>query len=98
MTAGRQLTTTTAGYKTDQKWQFARQSDGSQELANVRSGLCADVNGGSTSAGATVIQWQCCGDSNQRWNVRQLPDAPSRSPRRAAACCSPRPPRPAEHS
>lgn len=73
-TAGRQLTTVTAGNKTNQKWQFVRQSDGSYELVNVRSGLCADVNGGSTSAGAAVIQWQCSGDSNQRWNVRRLPD------------------------
>ncbi|AJF68966.1 RICIN domain-containing protein [Streptomyces vietnamensis] len=73
-TAGRQLTTVTAGGKTNQKWQFVRQSDGSYELVNARSGLCADVNGGSTAAGAAIIQWQCSGDSNQRWNVRRLPD------------------------
>ncbi|MFH8840583.1 RICIN domain-containing protein [Streptomyces sp. NPDC017868] len=73
-TAGRQLTTTTAGNKTNQKWQFVRQTDGSYELVNVRSGMCADVNGGSTAAGAAIIQWQCSGDSNQRWNLRKLPD------------------------
>ncbi|WP_369148594.1 RICIN domain-containing protein [Streptomyces sp. R44] len=74
MTAGRQLTTVTAGNKSNQKWKFVRQSDGSYELVNVRSGMCADVNGGSTAGGAAIIQWQCSGDSNQRWNVRQLPD------------------------
>ncbi|MFF0425125.1 RICIN domain-containing protein [Streptomyces sp. NPDC004520] len=73
-TAGRQLTTTTAGNKTNQKWQFVRQTDGSYQLVNVRSGMCADVNGGSTAAGAAIIQWQCSGDSNQRWNLRKLPD------------------------
>ncbi|MEV7028585.1 RICIN domain-containing protein, partial [Kitasatospora sp. NPDC093558] len=31
--------------------------------------LCADVGGGSTAAGAQVIQWPCTGAANQRWTA-----------------------------
>ena len=42
---------------------------GSYQLVNVASGLCADVSGGSTEAGAKVIQWTCTGRANQRWRL-----------------------------
>lgn len=32
-----------------------------------------DVNGGSTSAGAAIIQWTCTGGTNQRWTVTAVP-------------------------
>lgn len=54
---------------TNQEWKFTRQTDGSYELVNVQSGLCADVEGGSTAEGAKVIQWACSGGSNQHWTV-----------------------------
>ncbi len=38
-------------------------------MVNQTSQLCMDVNGGSTSAGAAVIQWTCTGNTNQHWTV-----------------------------
>lgn len=51
---------------------FTRQPDGSYQIANGGSRLCMDVSGGSTSAGAAVIQWTCTGSANQRWVVTAL--------------------------
>lgn len=36
-------------------------------VSNVQSGLCLDVNGGSTANGAAVIVWSCHNGANQRW-------------------------------
>ncbi|MFC8764118.1 RICIN domain-containing protein, partial [Streptomyces sp. NPDC057193] len=66
---GTQLTTTALTGSNSQKWNFTAQSDGSYTVANVATGLCADVNAGSMSAGAAIIQWTCTGTTNQRWNV-----------------------------
>ncbi|MFF5785451.1 RICIN domain-containing protein, partial [Streptomyces sp. NPDC012693] len=66
---GTQLTTSALTGGNNQKWTFTAQSDGSYTLANVASGLCADVNAGSMSAGAAIIQWTCTGTTNQRWNI-----------------------------
>jgi hypothetical protein len=41
--------------------------DNSYFIENVNSGLFLDVNGGSTSAGAKVIQWTYNGNNNQKW-------------------------------
>ncbi len=38
------------------------------EIQSQESGLALDVSGGSTTNGATVIQWQSGGNSNQAWN------------------------------
>ncbi|WP_129309121.1 RICIN domain-containing protein [Streptomyces sp. L2] len=73
-TAGTQLITWTANGGANQRWRFTRQSDGSYELRNTESGLCADVAGGSTSPGAKVIQWTCTGGGNQHWTVQRLPN------------------------
>jgi hypothetical protein len=37
-------------------------------IQNVNSGMVADVSGASTSDGASVIQWQSNGGTNQQWN------------------------------
>ncbi|WP_307294010.1 RICIN domain-containing protein [Microbacterium natoriense] len=68
-TAGTQLVIWTSNTGSNQRWQFTRQSDGSYELKNAESGLCADVEGGSLVAGAKVIQWTCTGGANQRWTA-----------------------------
>ncbi|WP_441247741.1 family 20 glycosylhydrolase [Kitasatospora sp. McL0602] len=57
----------------NQQWTFAQQTDGSYTLTNGASHLCLDVNGGSTSAGATVIQYTCAATPNQRWRATALP-------------------------
>ncbi|NUP50395.1 MAG: RICIN domain-containing protein [Catenulispora sp.] len=51
----------------NQNWILTAQSDGSYELKNGSSGLCADDYGGQTTAGTQVIQYQCTGHSNQHW-------------------------------
>ncbi|MEU0403268.1 family 20 glycosylhydrolase [Streptomyces sp. NPDC006197] len=68
-TNGTQLRTSALLGGNSQKWTFTEQSDGSYTMANVATGLCADVNAGSTSAGASIIQWTCTGTTNQRWRV-----------------------------
>ncbi|MEV8588461.1 RICIN domain-containing protein [Streptomyces sp. NPDC051180] len=73
-TAGTQLITWTPSGGANQKWRFTRQTDGSYEIANVESGLCADVEGASTTAGAKIVQWTCTGSAHQRWNVTRRPD------------------------
>ncbi|WP_218779438.1 RICIN domain-containing protein [Streptomyces sp. NRRL B-24572] len=70
--AGTALTATNTG--SNRNWRFTLQSDGSYTLVNTATGLCADVNGGSTAPGATIIQWSCSGNANQRWNVKKLAD------------------------
>nr|WP_223187254.1 RICIN domain-containing protein [Streptomyces sp. CBMA29] len=68
-TAGTQLLTWTGNGGANQTWRFTQQADGSYQLVNGESGLCADVSDGSTSAGAKVVQWTCTGGSNQHWTV-----------------------------
>ncbi|MGW7054145.1 RICIN domain-containing protein [Streptomyces sp. NPDC054887] len=53
----------------NQKWQVQRNTDDTFTLMSVSSGLCADVLGNSTSAGAEIGQWTCSGGNNQRWTV-----------------------------
>lgn len=73
-TAGTQLITYTANGGTNQTWAFTQQSDGSYELRNTESGLCADVSDGSTAAGSKVIQWTCTGGTNQHWTFTRGSD------------------------
>lgn len=56
-------------------------SDGSEvtggtsaRLVSVQSGLCLDVAGGSTAAGANVQQWTCNGGPAQRWTFSRSGD------------------------
>ncbi|RKT12272.1 ricin-type beta-trefoil lectin protein [Streptomyces sp. 1114.5] len=73
-TAGNRLITWPLSGDSNQLWQFRAQPDGSYELVNGRSAMCADVSGGSGAAGAAVIQWPCTGRANQHWTVRLLAD------------------------
>jgi microsomal dipeptidase-like Zn-dependent dipeptidase len=41
-----------------------------QEITVYHSGRCLDVQGGSTSDGAAVLQWPCHGGINQKWHLR----------------------------
>ncbi|MYV98746.1 RICIN domain-containing protein [Streptomyces sp. SID3343] len=72
-TPGTQLITWAAGGGLNQSWRFTRQSDGTYELVNAESGLCADVEDAATTAGAKVVQWNCNGGNNQRWSLTRLP-------------------------
>jgi hypothetical protein len=36
-------------------------------MKSVPSGLCVDVNGGSTADGARLLQWSCHSGTNQQW-------------------------------
>lgn len=47
----------------NQQWNV--NTDGT--VSNVQTGLCLDVNGGSTANGAAVIVWSCHTGVNQRW-------------------------------
>ncbi|MFE2408528.1 RICIN domain-containing protein [Kitasatospora sp. NPDC059408] len=69
---GTRLITWTSNGGRNQNWVFTRQADGSYQLANGESKLCADVSGGSAAAGAPVIQWPCTGAANQRWIATQV--------------------------
>ena len=52
-----------------QKWNVTRNDDGSYQLKNAGSGLCADVASSSTTSGAQVVQYTCTGTPNQSWVV-----------------------------
>ncbi|MGX6741680.1 RICIN domain-containing protein [Streptomyces xantholiticus] len=52
-----------------QKWNVTRNDDGSYQLRNAGSGLCADVAGSSGTSGAQVVQYTCTGTPNQNWLV-----------------------------
>jgi endo-1,4-beta-xylanase len=47
----------------NQQWVF----NGNGTISNSQTGLCLDVNGGSTANGSAVIVWSCHGGVNQRW-------------------------------
>lgn len=42
---------------------------GYSRLVNVRTGRCADVEGGSRSDGARVIEWPANTGTNQQWQI-----------------------------
>ncbi|MFB7447622.1 RICIN domain-containing protein [Streptomyces sp. NPDC056194] len=54
--SGTPLITWTPTGGANQNWRFTQRTDGSYEIANVESGLCTDVEGSSTTAGARVVQ------------------------------------------
>lgn len=56
------LSAQTCTNATNQRWGF--QSDGS--LRN-ELGLCADIAGGSKTAGTQIYGWSCHGGTNQKW-------------------------------
>ncbi|WP_194920889.1 RICIN domain-containing protein [Catenulispora rubra] len=60
---------------TDTQWRLVPTGSGSYTLKSSSDGLCADVSGGSTSSGASVIQWPANGGANQKWTLVPVPDA-----------------------
>jgi hexosaminidase len=66
---GTQLTVWAPHTGSHQKFVITANGDGTHTLKSVYSGLCADVSGGSTTAGAAIIQWTCTGGANQRWSL-----------------------------
>ena len=56
-----------------QKWTATPAGDGFFKFTAVHSGKLADVNGGSTADGATIIQWQSHGGDNQQWSFALAP-------------------------
>ncbi|MEW2373192.1 family 20 glycosylhydrolase [Streptomyces sp. NPDC006656] len=65
---GTQLITWTPHGGPNQQWRITPAADGGLTLVNRASGLCAGVAGGSTAAGAAVVQAACDGASDaQRW-------------------------------
>ncbi|GIF04609.1 glycosyl hydrolase family 95 catalytic domain-containing protein [Actinoplanes siamensis] len=53
-----------------QWWKLVSAStSGYYRLVNVHNGWCADVSGGSTADGASVIQWPPTNGANQEWQL-----------------------------
>jgi hypothetical protein len=52
-----------------QEWSFIRQSDGLYELRNVGSGRCLSVYYNSLQSGAGLVQYDCQGWADQKWQV-----------------------------
>ncbi len=50
----------------NQTWTIAPQSDGTYTMTNKTSGKCAEATG---SAGSTVVQRTCDGQTGQRWKI-----------------------------
>ncbi|MEU9097842.1 RICIN domain-containing protein [Streptomyces sp. NPDC048361] len=71
---GTQLITWSPNTGANQNWVFTRQPDGSYQIVNGESKLCADVTASSHAAGAKVIQWACTGGANQHWTVTATAD------------------------
>jgi hypothetical protein len=58
----------------NQQWSFNAVSGATYgtylTIPNGNSGLLMDVNGASTTAGATIIQWPSNGGTNQQWTLQ----------------------------
>jgi hypothetical protein len=52
-----------------QAWRFQPVSGNTYTIVNNGSGLCMDINGGSTANNANVIQWSCNGAPNQTYQL-----------------------------
>ncbi|GGV29710.1 alpha-galactosidase [Kitasatospora herbaricolor] len=65
--ANTQLITWAWHNSANQKWTLTANGDGSYQMKNINSGLCADVRGGATTAGTAVIQYGCHTGDNQKW-------------------------------
>lgn len=53
-----------------QWWVQAVTGSGAYELFSRATGKCVGVAGGSTAAGAAVVEWDCVGHPDQRWYWR----------------------------
>ena len=69
-TSNGQLTTSAVGAAASQKWVVTRnEDDGSYQLMNAGTGLCADVAYSSKTSGDPVVEYTCTGTPNQRWVI-----------------------------
>ncbi len=57
----------------NQKWTITPVGNGFFKLTAVHSGKVADVNGGSSADGATIIQYTYGGGTNQQWSIIATP-------------------------
>lgn len=64
--AGAHVQQMTCTGATNQNWVYESMGDGSYHIKHVDSGLCVDVNGGSTADYANIIVWTCGTQDNQR--------------------------------
>jgi hypothetical protein len=53
----------------NQHWQLIDAGNGYYKIKNTNSGLILDVSGGSTTAGAKIIQWTDKNANNQLWQL-----------------------------
>jgi hypothetical protein len=68
-TAAGQLVQNTCNGASPQSWRFQPVGADTYTIANVNSGLCMDVDGGSTANNARIIQWTCNGAANQTFQL-----------------------------
>jgi sugar lactone lactonase YvrE len=47
---------------------------GTYYVQNVNSGMVLGVAGASTAEGANIVQWLVNGSTDQKWNIRELPN------------------------
>ncbi|UQA92061.1 RICIN domain-containing protein [Streptomyces halobius] len=57
-----------------QKWQLTYNGDGTYQVKNAGSGLCADVPRSGRATGTEVNQFPCYKTPNQRWTVTENAD------------------------
>ncbi|MGW3123912.1 glycosyl hydrolase family 95 catalytic domain-containing protein [Streptomyces sp. NPDC001107] len=69
---GAQLIQWPDGNSDNQHWKVVDAGGGYVRLVNVRTSLCADVDGGSADNGAKVIQWPVGDGTNQQWRLVAL--------------------------
>ncbi len=68
-TAAGQLLQNTCSGASPQSWRFQPVGADTYTVVNAGSGLCMDVDGGSTANNANLIQWACNGSANQTFQL-----------------------------
>ncbi|GIH07729.1 hypothetical protein Rhe02_57960 [Rhizocola hellebori] len=68
-TAAGQLVQATCSGASPQSWRFEPVGADTYTIVNAGSGLCMDVDGGSTANNAKLIQWTCNGAANQTYQL-----------------------------
>ncbi len=68
-TAAGQLLQNACSGASPQSWRFQPVGADTYTIVNANSGLCIDVDGGSTANNARIIQWTCNGAANQTFQL-----------------------------
>lgn len=71
---GAQLTQNADSNAAAARWRLTPTGSGAYTLVSSSDGMVGDVSGGSTAAGAAVIQWPSNGGANQHWTLVPVPD------------------------